>query len=84
MIAIGLDAVGGLGLETEAQGGQSDRQRIGEIVAGVGNQRQAAGANPGKQLNHDKTEGSRRTTTLEFVQFRDGDGGAKLFPVLLF
>jgi hypothetical protein len=52
MIAISLHTVGGLGLENETERSQGDGQGIREIVAGVGNQRQAAGANPRKQLNY--------------------------------
>src|SRR5580704_13564675 len=57
MIAVGLHTVGGLGLQNETQGGQRDGQGVGEIVSGVGNQRQAGGANPRQQLNYAEQQG---------------------------
>ena len=57
MIAIGLHAIGWFGLETEAKRCQSDGQGVREIMAGVGNQRQAAGANSREQLNHREQKG---------------------------
>jgi len=54
MIAERLNAVGGFGLHVHPNGRENQRQRVGEIMAGVGNQSQASGTKSGGRLHHDK------------------------------
>ena len=51
MIPVGLDLVGRLGLQVEAEPGEQQRQRVGEVVAGIGEQRQRVGVDPREQFH---------------------------------
>ena len=57
MIAVSFDAVGGLRLQAESESGKCDGKGIGEVMPGVGNQRQAAGADAGNQLDDTEQKG---------------------------
>ena len=57
LISVGLDLIAGSRLQIVADGGEQQRERIREVVACVGNQREAAGADSGDRLENDESDG---------------------------
>jgi len=55
VITVSLDLIGRLGLEVDAKPGQQQRQRVGEIVAGVGDQGQRVARIPAATSTATKT-----------------------------